>query len=89
MALGAAHGGVLRLILKEGMSLVMTGVLIGLVAALLIGHLLSRMLFGVSGSDPVSVAGAAVVLVSVAFMACYLPAHWASRVDPLVALREG
>ncbi len=89
MALGAARANVLRLILKQGMSLVVTGVLIGFVAALLVGRLLSRMLYGVSASDPISVAGAAVILLSIALLACYLPAHGASRVDPLVALREG
>ena len=89
MALGAAQTSVLQMILKQGMSLVLTGVLIGFGAALAVGRLLSRMLFGVSASDPISVAGAAVVLSAVALLACYLPARWASRVDPLVALREG
>ena len=89
MALGAGRASVLRLILKQGMSLVLTGVLLGLAAAILVGHLLSGMLYGVSASDPISVAGAAVVLLAVALLACYLPARWASRVDPLVALREG
>jgi putative ABC transport system permease protein len=89
MALGAARSSVLRLILKQGMSLVMTGVLIGFAASLLVGRLVSRMLYGVSAGDPISVAGAAVVLLAVALLACYLPARWASRVDPLVALREG
>jgi predicted permease len=89
MALGAARASVLRLILKQGMSLVVTGVLIGLGASLFVDRLLSRMLYGVSSSDPLSVLGAAAVLIVVAFVACYLPARWASRVDPLVALREG
>ena len=57
MALGAARASVLRLILKQGMSLVLTGVLIGFAAALLVGRLLSRMLYGVSASDPISVGG--------------------------------
>jgi predicted permease len=87
MALGAAHASVLRLILKQGMSLVLTGVLIGLVGSIAVGRLLSKMLFGVSGSDPISLALAAFVLIAVALLACYLPARWASRVDPLVALR--
>ncbi|HEV2382553.1 MAG TPA: ABC transporter permease [Terriglobia bacterium] len=89
MALGAAQLSVLRLILKQGMSLVVTGVLIGLTAALLAGRVLSRMLFGLRASDPISIAGAAAVLLAVALLACYLPARRASRVDPLVALREG
>ncbi len=89
MALGATRASVLGLILKEGMSLVFTGVLIGFVAALLIGRLLSGMLYGVGASDPVSVVGAALCLSALAFVACYLPARKASRVDPLVALREG
>ena len=88
IALGAAQASVLRLILKQGMSLVLTGVLIGFVAALLVGRVLSRMLYGVSASDPISVAAAALVLLAVALLACYLPARRASRVDPLVALRE-
>ena len=89
MALGAAQNSVLRLILTQGMSLVLAGVLIGFVGALFVGRLLSRMLFGVSAGDPISVAGAALVLLLVALLACYLPARRASRVDPLVALREG
>ena len=89
MALGAARESVQLLILKQGMSLVLTGVVIGLTASLFVGSLLQRMLYGVSPSDPISVAGAALVLLAVALMACYLPARSASRLDPLVALREG
>ncbi len=89
MALGATQASVLRLILKQGMSLVLTGMLLGLGASLFVARLLSRMLYGVSASDPVSVAAAAVVLLAIALVAWYLPARWASRVDPLVALREG
>jgi len=89
MALGASRGSVLGLILKEGMTLVLVGVAIGFVAALAIGRLLSGMLYGVGGSDPVSVMGAAVCLLAIALVACYLPAWRASRVDPVVALREG
>jgi len=68
---------------------VSVGVGIGLVAALIVGQFLSRMLYGVNASDPLSIVGAAVVLLTSAFLACYLPARRASRVDPLVALREG
>jgi ABC-type antimicrobial peptide transport system permease subunit len=89
MALGAARGNILRLMLGQGMRLVVTGVLIGFVAALIVGRLLSRLLYGVSAADPLSVAATAIILLLVALLACYLPARCASRVDPLVALREG
>lgn len=89
MALGAGRFGVLGLILKQGMSLVVAGLVTGLVAALFADRLLSRMLYGLSPSDPVSIAGAAFLLLLIALLACYLPARGASRVDPLVALREG
>ena len=88
MALGATRARVLRLVLGQGMALVMAGVLIGFAGALAAGRLLSRMLFGVGASDPVSVVAAALVLSAVALAACYLPARWATRVDPLDALRE-
>jgi predicted permease len=89
MALGATRASVLGLILREGLSLVLTGVLVGLVAAFFVGQLLGGMLYGISGSDPISVATAALTMLAIALLACYLPARRASRVDPLVALREG
>ena len=88
MALGATRASVLRLVLREGMSMVLAGVALGFFAALGAGRLLSRMLFGVGASDPLSVAGAALMLSAVALAACYLPARWATKVDPLEALRE-
>jgi ABC-type antimicrobial peptide transport system permease subunit len=88
MALGASQRSVLGLVLREGMSLVMTGVAIGFAASLAIGRLLSGMLYGVNATDPVSVAGAALVLSAVALLACYVPARWATRVDPITALRD-
>jgi predicted permease len=88
MALGATDGTVLRLILRQGMALVLTGVVLGVAAALPVGRLLSGMLFGLSTTDPLSILSAAGILLMVAFLACYLPARWASRVDPSVALRE-
>jgi len=89
MALGAAQSSVLGLVLKQGMSLVLIGMLIGFGAVLLVSRLLAHLLYGVAPTDLLSVVGAAVVLLVVAFLACYLPARSASRVDPLVALREG
>jgi predicted permease len=89
IALGAAPDSVMLLILKEGLTLVVSGMVIGFLAALMLGQLLSTMLFGVSASDPISAAAASAVLLIVALLACYFPGRWASRVDPLVALREG
>jgi putative ABC transport system permease protein len=88
MALGAIQISVLRLMLGQGMTLVLAGIAIGFAASLATGRLLGRMLYGVSGTDPLSIGAAAVVLTAVAFIACYLPARWTTRVDPLTALRE-
>ncbi len=88
MALGATRSSVLGLVLRQGMSLVGTGMLIGAAGALAAGRLLGGMLYGVSAADPFSMGSAAVVLSAVALVACYVPAFWAARIDPLIALRE-
>jgi ABC-type antimicrobial peptide transport system permease subunit len=88
MALGASRSAVLRLVVREGMMLVAIGVGIGLSISLLIGRVFSRMLFGLSPADPLSLAGASAVLILVSMLACYLPALAASRMDPMKALRE-
>jgi ABC-type antimicrobial peptide transport system permease subunit len=74
--------------LRQGMTLVLIGLSVGIALALLVGHALSRFLYGVGGSDLISLGGASLVLLVVALVACYLPARSASRVDPLVALRS-
>jgi len=89
MALGAPRSSVMHLVLKQGLSLVLAGVLVGLVAAQAVVRLLARALYGVSASDPISLAGACGVLLAIALVACYVPARSASRLDPLVTLREG
>jgi predicted permease len=88
MSLGADRSSVLWLVLRQGMTLVVSGIVVGLCASFLIARALSRLLYGVSATDPVSLAGASLTLLTVAALACYLPARGASRVDPLVALRE-
>ncbi len=89
MALGASRFDVLRLVLRQGMMLVAIGVSFGLAISLLVGRAFSRMLFGLSPADPLSLLGASAVLLLVAALACYLPALAASRMDPMQALREG
>jgi predicted permease len=88
MALGANQGDVSLFILRQGMAVVLSGAALGAILALLLGRVLSRFLYGVSATDPLSLGGAALVLLVVAFVACYLPARSASRVDPLVALQQ-
>ena len=88
MALGASRSAVLRLVVREGMWLVCVGIGIGLAISLLTGRVFSRMLFGLSPADPLSLAGASAVLILVSMLACYLPALAASRMDPMKALRE-
>jgi predicted permease len=89
MALGASRASVLRLMLRQGMTLVAIGVGIGLVLSLLIGRIFARMLFGLSPADPLALTGASAILLLVALLASYLPALTASRMEPMKALREG
>jgi predicted permease len=88
MALGADRGTVVRLVLRQGMTLVLVGIVGGVLGALLVGRAVATMLYGVSPGDPVSIAIASLVLSVVALIACALPAYRASRLDPMSALRE-
>src|SRR5213075_1744969 len=87
MALGAQTSDVLLLVLRQGMALAAGGTLIGVLLAIAGGQIVSTLLFGVSGRDPLTLGGVAVALTIVALVACYIPARRAARVDPLVALR--
>jgi predicted permease len=87
MALGAKRQDVLRMILGEAAKMAFLGVAIGLVVSFALARLMAKLLFGVSAHDPITLAGVASLLVLIALMACYIPAHRATKVDPMVALR--
>jgi len=87
MALGAQRGDVLKLIVRQGMSLALIGVAVGVVAALALTRLISGLLFDVSASDPLTLAAFTTLLALVALLANYVPASRAARIDPMVALR--
>jgi ABC-type antimicrobial peptide transport system permease subunit len=87
LALGAQRSDVFRLVLKHGMKMALGGVALGLLAALGLMRLLSKMLYGVSSTDPWTFAVITLLLTTVALLACFIPARRATRVDPLVALR--
>ncbi len=88
VALGARRASVIGLVVRQGMTMVLIGLLIGLVAAIGASRLLAGMLFGVSTTDPATFAAVLLVLGTVALLASYLPARRASRVDPMTALRS-
>jgi putative ABC transport system permease protein len=88
MAMGAARGSVLRMILEQGLGLVLAGLAMGLVGAVALSSVIERLLFGVPGTDPLTYAAVAALLLGVAALACLLPARRAASVDPLVALRH-
>jgi ABC-type antimicrobial peptide transport system permease subunit len=87
MALGAQPGGVLRSVVGRGIALAAVGAAIGTAASFGVTRLLGSMLYDVKPSDPLTLAGATMLLLLVALAACYIPARRATHVDPLVALR--
>jgi ABC-type antimicrobial peptide transport system permease subunit len=88
MALGARPGDISRLVLREGMLLAAAGLVLGLAGAMAATRLLTSVLFEVKPGDPATYVSVALLLAIVALAASYIPAHRASKVDPLVALRQ-
>jgi putative ABC transport system permease protein len=87
LALGASTIDVLKLIIRNGMTMVIIGVALGLAGALALTRLMTTLLFGVTPTDGLTIGLVSAVLIGVAFLACFIPARRATRVDPLVALR--
>jgi putative ABC transport system permease protein len=86
MALGAQRGDVLQLVVRQGMFLAAIGVVVGLVGAFAFTRVIANLLFGVGASDPMTFIAISLLLIAVAFVACYLPARRAARLDPIEAL---
>jgi macrolide transport system ATP-binding/permease protein len=88
IALGAQMGDVLRLVLSHGLKLTLIGAALGLFGAYLATRAITSVLYGVSATDPITFGGVSVLLIGVALVACYVPARRATKVEPLIALRN-
>jgi putative ABC transport system permease protein len=88
MALGAQASDVLKLVMREGISLALIGMALGLVVVAAASRLMKSLLFGIGATDPMTFASVAILLTLVAMLACYIPARRATKVDPLIALRH-
>jgi ABC-type antimicrobial peptide transport system permease subunit len=86
LALGAQTNDVLKLVLRQGASLTLLGIAIGLAGAFGLTRLMTTLLFGVSATDPLTFVLIPVLLIATALLACYFPARRATKVDPLIAL---
>ena len=87
MALGATRQQILRLFLRHGLIVVAIGIGVGIAGAVAAGESLASLVFGVTVTDPLTLAAAATLLIIVGLLACYIPARSATRLDPMTALR--
>ena len=88
MALGAKRTDVLRMVVRQGMTMTLIGLALGLIGVIALSRVMAGMLYGVSPTDPLTFTGVSIVLLIVALLACLIPARRATRVDPIVALRS-
>ena len=88
VALGASYGRVIRMVLSQGLGLIVFGLVVGILGAAIVGRYLSGMLYGLTALDAATYVAAAVTLALVATLASYVPARRAANVDPLTALRS-
>jgi putative ABC transport system permease protein len=87
IALGATPGGILKMVLGQGLLTVAIGLIVGLAGSLLLTRTMRSMLFEISPNDPITIVGIALLLLLIAMLASYIPARRATRVDPMIALR--
>ena len=88
LALGATRAQILSLVPGSALRLAFIGIVIGIIAALAAGRLVASWLYGIQSHDAVTIAGVSLMLLVVAAAACYVPAYRATRVDPVIALRD-
>lgn len=88
LALGARHSTILRMVLRQGLRLTLTGTGLGLVFALTVSQLMKSLLYGTKATDPLTFVGVALLLTGVGLLACYIPARRAMRMDAMTALRH-
>ena len=88
MALGAQTGDVLRMVIGQGMRLVLVGLIVGTLAAFVLKRVIESKLYGVRVTDPLTFVAVSALLMMIALLACWIPARRATKIDPLVALRN-
>jgi putative ABC transport system permease protein len=88
MALGATQGNVMWMVLQQGLKLVLIGLVIGVIGALALTRVLTRLLFAVEPTDPLTFVAVSLALLGVAALACWLPTRRVTSIDPLLALRN-